>query len=163
MIIKCPECGHQISDKAPVCPSCGVEIAGKIVRCPHCGEIHFISDGICPNCHHSLTERPGGKSERTDASLHGNADAQIVSDGTEDPGTADTMDWDTSSSLSDRTTPDCAWASETNIHQPHRHAGILCLSDYRHGSGHLPAPGWHTDVPAVREYRQPLPVRIDGS
>lgn len=92
MIIKCPECGHQISDKAPVCPSCGVEIAGKIVRCPHCGEIHFISDGICPNCHHSLTERPGGKSEITDSSLHGNADAQIVSDGTEDPGTADTMD-----------------------------------------------------------------------
>lgn len=57
MIIKCPECGHQVSDKAPVCPSCGVEIAGKVVRCPHCGEIHFISDGICPNCHHSLTER----------------------------------------------------------------------------------------------------------
>lgn len=54
MIIKCPECGHQVSDKAPVCPSCGVEIAGHIVRCPHCGEIHFISDGICPNCHHSL-------------------------------------------------------------------------------------------------------------
>ena len=25
-IIKCPECGHQISDKAPVCPSCGVEM-----------------------------------------------------------------------------------------------------------------------------------------
>ena len=58
MIIKCPECGHQISDKAPVCPSCGVEIAGKIIRCPHCGEIHFISDGICPNCHHSLTGKP---------------------------------------------------------------------------------------------------------
>lgn len=55
MIIKCPECGHQVSDKAPVCPSCGVEIAGKIIRCPNCGEIHFISDGICPNCHHSLT------------------------------------------------------------------------------------------------------------
>lgn len=28
-IIKCPECGRQISDKAPTCPSCGVEIAGK--------------------------------------------------------------------------------------------------------------------------------------
>lgn len=58
MIIKCPECGHQVSDKAPVCPSCGVEIAGKIIRCPHCGEIHFISDGICPNCHYSLTQKP---------------------------------------------------------------------------------------------------------
>lgn len=31
-IIKCPECGHQTSDKAPVCPNCGVEIAGKIIK-----------------------------------------------------------------------------------------------------------------------------------
>ena len=30
-IIKCPECGHEISDKAPFCPSCGVPIAGKVV------------------------------------------------------------------------------------------------------------------------------------
>ncbi len=64
MIIKCPECGHQVSDKAPVCPSCGVEIAGHIVRCPHCGEIHLISDGVCPNCHHSLV--PDKKQERHD-------------------------------------------------------------------------------------------------
>ena len=33
-IIKCPECGRQISDKAPTCPSCGVEIAGKITPVP---------------------------------------------------------------------------------------------------------------------------------
>lgn len=50
-IIKCPECGHQTSDKAPVCPSCGVEIAGKIRRCPYCGEIYFKSDVVCPHCH----------------------------------------------------------------------------------------------------------------
>jgi len=50
-IIKCPECGHQISDKAPVCPSCGVEIAGKIDRCPNCGEAYLKSDGVCPHCH----------------------------------------------------------------------------------------------------------------
>lgn len=54
MIIKCPECGHQVSDRAPLCPSCGVEIAGHIVKCGHCGEIHFLSDITCPNCHHSL-------------------------------------------------------------------------------------------------------------
>ena len=29
-IIKCPECGHPVSDKAPTCPNCGVEIAGKV-------------------------------------------------------------------------------------------------------------------------------------
>lgn len=50
-IIKCPECGHQISDKAPVCPSCGVEIAGKVTRCAHCGEVFFNNMEMCPNCH----------------------------------------------------------------------------------------------------------------
>lgn len=50
-IIKCPECGHQTSDKAPVCPSCGVEIAGKITKCPYCGEIYFKNEVVCPHCH----------------------------------------------------------------------------------------------------------------
>ncbi len=50
-IIKCPECGRQISDKAPTCPSCGVEIAGKITKCPNCGEVYFSNLEMCPNCH----------------------------------------------------------------------------------------------------------------
>ena len=57
-IIKCPECGHQISEKATICPICGVEIDGKITRCVHCGEVYFKADGLCPNCHrpyHSST------------------------------------------------------------------------------------------------------------
>ena len=45
-MIKCPECGHQISDKAPVCPNCGVEIAGKITKCPQCGEVYFNDQGM---------------------------------------------------------------------------------------------------------------------
>ncbi len=49
-IIKCPECGRQISDKAPTCPSCGVEIAGKITKCPNCGEVYFNYLEMCPNC-----------------------------------------------------------------------------------------------------------------
>ena len=53
MIIKCPECGHQVSDKAPVCPSCGVEIAGHLVKCSYCGEIYLKEDVVCPNCHRS--------------------------------------------------------------------------------------------------------------
>lgn len=52
MIIKCPECGHQVSDKAPVCPSCGVEIAGNIIKCSNCGELYLKEEGMCPNCHH---------------------------------------------------------------------------------------------------------------
>lgn len=51
MIIKCPECGHQVSDHAKTCPSCGIEIAGKLTRCPDCGEIIFKEQAACPNCH----------------------------------------------------------------------------------------------------------------
>ncbi len=50
-IIKCPECGHQISEKATVCPSCGVEIAGKITKCVRCGEVYFKDVGLCPHCY----------------------------------------------------------------------------------------------------------------
>lgn len=50
-IIKCPECGNQISDKAPVCPNCGVEIAGKVVTCAHCNEVYLAATGACPKCH----------------------------------------------------------------------------------------------------------------
>lgn len=50
-IIKCPECGRQISDKAPVCPNCGVEIAGKIIKCTQCGDVYFSNQEMCPNCH----------------------------------------------------------------------------------------------------------------
>lgn len=51
-IIKCPECGHQVSDKAPTCPNCGIEIAGKTTQCPQCGEIYFDEQPQCPKCGH---------------------------------------------------------------------------------------------------------------
>lgn len=49
-IIKCPECGRQVSERAPICPNCGVEIAGKVVKCDNCGEYFFDEDGHCPAC-----------------------------------------------------------------------------------------------------------------
>lgn len=53
-LINCPECGHQVSDKASSCPSCGVTLNGvtavssaptpqtttanpNSVKCPRCG------------------------------------------------------------------------------------------------------------------------------
>lgn len=54
MIIKCPECGHQVSDRAKTCPSCGIDIAGKITRCSDCGEYIFKDEHECPNCHCSI-------------------------------------------------------------------------------------------------------------
>ena len=56
-IIKCPECGHQISDKAPTCPNCGVEIAGKIIRCRECGEVYLDDEDLCPHCHCPATNQ----------------------------------------------------------------------------------------------------------
>lgn len=49
-IIKCPECGRQVSDRAPICPNCGVEIAGKVTQCDNCGEYFFADEGRCPSC-----------------------------------------------------------------------------------------------------------------
>lgn len=50
-IIKCPECGHPVSDKAPTCPTCGVEIVGKTITCANCGTTYFKDQTLCPNCH----------------------------------------------------------------------------------------------------------------
>lgn len=60
-IIKCPECGRQISDKAPTCPSCGVEIAGKTTKCPNCGEVYFNYLEMCPNCQTPNPTLVGGR------------------------------------------------------------------------------------------------------
>lgn len=67
MIIKCPECGHQVSDRAPFCPSCGVEISGHVVKCSECGEVHLLSDVTCPNCHHSLSQTGASDSVSAEA------------------------------------------------------------------------------------------------
>lgn len=64
-MIKCPECGHQVSDKAPICPACGVEIAGKTTRCPHCGEVYFKEHAMCPNCHYPTIAPHSGQQPGT--------------------------------------------------------------------------------------------------
>lgn len=78
-IIKCPECGHQISDKAPVCPSCGVEIAGKIIRCPQCGEVYFKNQPMCPNCHHATVIEQPAVAPAASQPAHNVADVQNTS------------------------------------------------------------------------------------
>ena len=54
-IIKCPECGHTVSDKAPICPKCGVEIVNKIIICPKCGNKYLKTQTECPQCHNLTT------------------------------------------------------------------------------------------------------------
>lgn len=58
-IIKCPECGHQISDKAATCPVCGVKISGNIKKCPHCGNVYLKDQALCPVCHQSDSVQVG--------------------------------------------------------------------------------------------------------
>lgn len=79
MIIKCPECGHQVSDKAPVCPSCGVKIADHIIHCSYCGEIYLDEEEICPNCHHTPiadSQTSAGNKENAQTSCESPKDSQ---------------------------------------------------------------------------------------
>lgn len=48
-LIKCKECGHEVSDKASACPNCGCPIE-KNLLCDECGQA--IPEGVneCPNC-----------------------------------------------------------------------------------------------------------------
>ena len=54
-IIKCPECGHEVSSAAEKCPNCGVAIAGNIMTCPDCGRVVLRSTTTCPSCGAKLT------------------------------------------------------------------------------------------------------------
>ena len=63
-IIKCPECGHPVSDKAPTCPNCGVEIEGKVTKCTQCGEVYLAELPACPKCRHSTKASVGYAEEK---------------------------------------------------------------------------------------------------
>ena len=53
-IIKCPECGQDISDKAMKCIHCGKifneELKKKELKCTECGEVLSETDKVCKNC-----------------------------------------------------------------------------------------------------------------
>ena len=49
-LIKCPECGHEVSTKAPNCPNCGVPILNNVKRCPTCNTIVLMGVLQCPQC-----------------------------------------------------------------------------------------------------------------
>lgn len=53
-IIKCPECGQDVSDKARICIHCGItlneETLKKELKCTKCGEILSEQDNFCIKC-----------------------------------------------------------------------------------------------------------------
>ncbi len=48
-LIKCPECGKELSDKANTCIHCGCPIEQK-KQCEECGHLLSPRDSICPSC-----------------------------------------------------------------------------------------------------------------
>ena len=60
-LIKCKECGFEVSDKAFSCPNCGSPIEKEIV-CSECGEKLGPNDKVCPKCGCPV---PADSSEKT--------------------------------------------------------------------------------------------------
>lgn len=48
-LIKCQECGAEISDAAVSCPKCGAPVVKQVV-CPECGKLVSGLASVCPNC-----------------------------------------------------------------------------------------------------------------
>ncbi len=53
-LIKCPECGGEISDKADHCVHCGCHI----IVCPECGQAAIADSEVCTNCGMKLVRTP---------------------------------------------------------------------------------------------------------
>ena len=54
-LIKCKECGEQISSTAKACPHCGFQ--NVIVTCPECGKKVKPTDSTCPSCGYPLSKK----------------------------------------------------------------------------------------------------------
>ena len=80
-MIKCPECGKDVSDQAEACMNCGFSIKqymiekeynenARLFYCPRCAEVlcwgrewtyeyeTTIKDSICPKCGYKMKEFP---------------------------------------------------------------------------------------------------------
>ena len=73
-LIKCPECGKEISDKAKICPHCGINLnedpnnnTHTNIVCPHCKKI-FVgfknNNPKCPYCGHKIVEQQKNLSKK---------------------------------------------------------------------------------------------------
>lgn len=55
-LIKCSECGNDISDQAKFCPKCGKVNEEKI--CPECGNKESRNNTFCTNCGYQFEDTP---------------------------------------------------------------------------------------------------------
>lgn len=66
-LIKCPECGKEISSKAAWCPHCGCPSSefstDQGVKCPYCGANLTSGDNYCDSCGKRVTPYSAAKNE----------------------------------------------------------------------------------------------------
>ncbi len=72
-LIKCPECGKDISDKSKVCIHCGYpleeEQSEEVRYCTSCGTKNSIHDKNCISCGKSFIENNNQKATNTSISV----------------------------------------------------------------------------------------------
>lgn len=61
-LIKCPECGKEISDKADKCINCGFPLEEFLKKhaeqkCPECNSKDIDAEGYCNNCGYKVSEK----------------------------------------------------------------------------------------------------------
>lgn len=59
-LIKCPECGRDVSDMAKSCPNCGYVLPNKRimlknVTCPECKKMYLDAGNGCPYCGYKIS------------------------------------------------------------------------------------------------------------
>lgn len=54
-LIKCKECGKEISSSAKTCPHCGIKL--EISSCPECGKKLKGDETNCPDCGYPITKK----------------------------------------------------------------------------------------------------------
>jgi len=75
-LVKCEECGNEMSDRAKACPSCGRE--NNFIFCPECGKKLSNKAFICPECGCAINGKSITNSNNTDDDKHGMAVAGII-------------------------------------------------------------------------------------
>ena len=54
-LIKCVECGKEVSSSAKVCPHCGIKL--NLSSCPECGARLKGDETVCPDCGYPIKNK----------------------------------------------------------------------------------------------------------
>lgn len=68
-LIKCRECGKEMSDRAKLCPNCGIE--NNFMFCPECDKQLSRKANMCPGCGYSFERNIERKSNNLGLAIAG--------------------------------------------------------------------------------------------